>query len=39
MSGVARHPEHFYSQTTFYEQAAAGAIFDCFPTVFRLFSD
>ena len=35
MSGVARHPEHFYSQTTFYEQAAAGAIFDCF----RLFSD
>ena len=26
MAGVARHPEHFYSQSTFYEQAANGSL-------------
>ena len=26
MAGVARHPTHFHSQSTFYEQAAAGTL-------------
>ena len=26
MAGVARHPEHFFSQRQFYEEAAAGTL-------------